>query len=110
MPTRSQSLCLLAPFGRLVIFGSTSGAPDTSIAPGALIAGSKGVLGYSLTSLIHSDPKHVAANLREAFELIQTERVRIAISDALPLEHALLAHQRFEQGANTGKLLLRIEP
>lgn len=109
-PTRSQSLSLLAPFGRLVIFGSASGAPDAPIAPGALIAGTKGVLGYSLSSLIHSDPKHVAANLREAFELIRTERARIVISDTLPLEQAALAHQRFEQGANTGKLLLRIEP
>lgn len=109
-PTRSQSLSLLAPFGRLVHFGNASGNPDVPLAPGALLTGNKGVMGYSITNLSRVLPKHLAATARRAIDLLVRGQIRLDITDTLPLEQAALAHRRVESNTNTGKLLLRVQP
>jgi NADPH2:quinone reductase len=108
-PTRSQSLSLLAPFGRLVVFGYASGNPDVPIEPGALMAGNKAVVGYSISALNRIDPKHTAATIRRAIDLLIEKHIRIDITDILPLELAVIAHRRMESNTTTGKLLLRVE-
>ena len=107
-PTRSQSLSLLAPFGRMVHFGNASGNPDVPIAPGVLLAGNKGVLGYSLSNLRQDNPRHLVATARQAMDLLLTGQIHVTIADTLPLEQAALAHQLMESDANTGKLLLQV--
>jgi NADPH:quinone reductase len=107
-PTRSQSLSLLAPFGRMVHFGNASGNPDIPIAPGTLLAGNKGVLGYSLSNLRQDNPKHLVATAQRAIDLLMTGQIHIAIADTLPLEQAAVAHQLMESNANTGKVLLQV--
>jgi NADPH2:quinone reductase len=107
-PTRSQSLSLLAPFGRMVHFGNASGNPDVPIAPGTLLAGNKGVLGYSLSNLRQDNPRHLVAIAHRAIELLVTGQIHIDIADTLLLEQAALAHQLMESNANTGKLLLQV--
>ncbi len=108
-PTRSQSLSLLAPFGRLVHFGNASGSPDMPLAPGVLLTGNKGVIGYSVTNLSRVAPGHLTATARHVMDLLVTGHIRIDITDTLPLEHAALAHRRMESDAHTGKLLLRVQ-
>jgi len=108
-PTRSQSLSLLAPFGRLVHFGNASGNPDVLLAPGALLTGNIGVMGYSITNLSRVDPKHLAATARRAIDLLVTGQIRLDITDTFPLEQAALAHRRMESDTNTGKLLLQVQ-
>ncbi len=66
-PTRSQSLSLLAPFGRMVHFGNASGNPEVPIAPATLLSGNKGVLGYSLSNLRQDDPSHLVATAQCSF-------------------------------------------
>ncbi|MGH7862376.1 MAG: quinone oxidoreductase family protein [Candidatus Dormibacteraceae bacterium] len=107
-PTRSQSLSLLAPFGRLVNFGNASGNPDVPIAPGTLLSGNWGVLGYSLGGLRRIDPKHLATTAGRAMDLFATGQLRIEIADPLPLEQAAVAHRRIECDSHVGKLLLRV--
>ncbi len=109
-PTRSQSLSLLAPFGRLVHFGNASGNPDVPLAPGTLLTGNKGVMGYSITNLSQTLPKHLAATARRAIDLLVTGQIHLDITDTFPLEQATLAHRRMESTTNTGKLLLRVQP
>ncbi len=109
-PTRSQSLSLLAPFGRLVHFGNASGNPDVPIAPSALLTGNIGVLGYSISTLSKVDPQHLAATARRAIDLLVTGQIHLDIAATLPLEQAALAHQRLESSTHTGKLLLQIQP
>lgn len=108
-PTRSQSLTLLAPFGRLVHFGNASGNPEVPIAPTTLLTGNKGVLGYSISALSQRDPQHLAATARRAVDLLVTGEIHIDIAATLPLEQAALAHQRMESKTHTGKLL-QIQP
>ena len=108
-PTRSQSLSLLAPFGRLVVFGYASGNPDVPIEPGALMAGNKAVVGYSISALNRTNPEHTAATIRLAIDLLVESHIRVDITDTLPLEQAAIAHRRMESKTTTGKLLLRVK-
>lgn len=107
-PTRSQSLSLLAPFGRLVTFGNASGNPEVPVSPNPLLAGNKGILGYSLSALRQDDPSHLVTTARQALDLLVTSQLHIAIAETLPLEQAALAHQRLEDNTTTGKLLLSL--
>jgi NADPH2:quinone reductase len=109
-PTRSQSLSLLAPFGRLVVFGYASGNPDVPIEPRALMAGNKAVVGYSISALNKANPEHTAATVRRAIDLLMEGHVRVDVTDILPLEQAVVAHRRLEGSATTGKLLLKVQP
>lgn len=109
-PTRSQSLSLLAPFGRLVVFGNAGGSPDVPFAPGPLLSGNIGVLGYSITNLSREHRGHLAVTARRAIDLLTAGQIRIDITETLPLEQAALAHQRMESAAHTGKLLLGVQP
>jgi NADPH2:quinone reductase len=108
-PTRGQSLSLLAPFGRLVHFGNASGNPDVPFAPGVLLTGNKGIIGYSITNLSRVAPGHLAATARRAIDLLVPGQIHIDITDMLPLEQAALAHRRMESDSHTGKLLLRVQ-
>lgn len=109
-PTHSQSLSLLAPFGRLVVFGFASGNPDVPIAPGALMAGNKAVAGYSFSALHAAHPEHTAATILRAIDLILEGHIHVDITETLPLEQAATAHRHIEGSASTGKLLLQVQP
>jgi NADPH2:quinone reductase len=109
-PTRSQSLGLLAPFGRLVVFGYAGGNPDVPIEPYALMAANKAVVGYSITSLQKTNPEHTAATIRKSVDLLTEGHIRIDVTDILPLEQAAVAHRRMESNTTTGKLLLKVQP
>lgn len=108
-PTRSQSLSLLAPFGRLVHFGNASGNPDVPIAPGLLLTGNKGVLGYSISNLSRVAPQHLATTARRSLELLVLGQLRLDITETFPLEQAAQAHRRLEESTSTGKLLLQVQ-
>ncbi|HVU70261.1 MAG TPA: zinc-binding dehydrogenase [Ktedonobacteraceae bacterium] len=107
-PTRSQSLSLLAPFGRMVNFGNASGNPDLPIAPGPLLGGNKGILGYSFSALRQEDPGHLIVTARKAIDFLVTDKIHLNIAETLPLEQAARAHQLMESNASIGKLLLQV--
>lgn len=112
-PIRSQSLAILAPFGRLVIFGnasnSTGKALDIPLEPGAFLSENKAIMGYSIGTLSQSAPHLLAATARRALDLVAQSQVKIDITDILPLSQASEAHRRLESRNTTGKLLLRVQ-
>ena len=107
-PTRSQSLNLLAPFGRLVVFGNASGNPEIPISSLKLLYENKAVIGYSITSINKKNPEHTAATIRRAIDLLVEGHIQIAITAILPLEQAAIAHRRMESNTTTGKILLQV--
>jgi NADPH2:quinone reductase len=107
-PTRSQSLSVLAPFGRVALFGNASGNPDLPIAPGTLLGNNRGVLGYSFNGLLLTDPEHLVATARKVSTLLVTDKVHVDIAKTLPLEQAAQAHQLIESNTSVGKLLLQV--
>lgn len=111
-PVRSQSLTVLAPFGRLVIFGNandpTGKQQDLPRTPGAFLVENKAVMGYSIGNLSQTAPHLLATTARQTLELLARSQIRIDITDILSLEQASEAHHRLESGHTTGKLLLRV--
>ncbi len=107
-PGRSQSLELLARFGRLVVFGNASGNPERAIPPGELLRANRSLVGYSITALTESAPQLVAQSARRVLTLMAEAKLTIAISEILPLDQAGEAHRRIELRAHLGKLLLRV--
>jgi NADPH2:quinone reductase len=108
-PTRSQSLSLLAPLGRLVVFGNASAQPDVPLLPSDLLATNKAVLGYSFSGLMRTVPQAIAATARQALALLANGHIDMNTVRILPLEQAAEAHRLIEAGSTTGKLLLQAE-
>ncbi len=108
-PTRSQNLALLAPFGRLVVYGNASNAPEQAVLPSSLWQTNKAIIGYSITSLSRTAPHLIAETVQQVIRLMAEGSLSIDISATLPLEQAAEAHRRMESRAHVGKLLLRVQ-
>jgi NADPH:quinone reductase len=107
-PTRSRNLPLLAHFGRLVVFGNASGAPEEPIVPGNLLRSNTAIVGYSLSALTRTAPELVAETASHVLDLIADGKLTFAITK-LPLEQAAEAHRLIESRAHVGKLLLHVQ-
>jgi NADPH2:quinone reductase len=98
-----QSIGLLAPFGRAVVFGASAGGltsvPVTSLFP------LKTVSGFSLLAWRAADPQQARADIAALAGLFGTGRLR-AVTDALPLAEVTRAHRLLEDRAVVGRLLL----
>jgi NADPH:quinone reductase len=105
-PVRSQSLTLLAPFGRLIIFGGVE--HEEPISPTRLWRENKGVLGYSMSNLSRNAPKRLAASAQEALKLVAASIITLDITKIIPFEQAAEAHRLIENRQHVGKLLLQV--
>lgn len=108
-PTRSQNLTILAPFGRLVVYGNASNNPDKPMLPGDLWRSNKGVIGYSITSLSQTAPHLIAETVQQVLRLMATGALKIDVSAIFPLEQAAEAHSSIESRSHVGKLLLHVQ-
>lgn len=106
--TRTESLDLLRPLGRVVAMGNASNAEDVSVSTNQLWFSNKAVLGFNLGALSAAFPERVGQAARSALQLVARGEVRVVVTDILPLEQASEAHRRIEQGTTTGKLVLRV--
>jgi NADPH2:quinone reductase len=102
--TRQRSLELLAPLGRLAIYGNASGEPEAAVPAARLRREAKAVLGFSIATLAAADPARAQALGRQAMRA----GIEVDITDVLPLEDAGRAHERLESRRSTGKLLLAV--
>ncbi|GAB2736944.1 quinone oxidoreductase family protein [Kitasatospora kifunensis] len=104
--THWRSLAALAPFGRLVSFGSAGGDAPWQADLAGLMPG-RSVAGFSLFALAQSAPAALRELVARAFELAASGAVDPLITAELPLDEASEAHRLMESRATTGKLLLR---
>lgn len=107
---RARSFQALAPFGRLVHFGNASLEPEVAPEAFDLRARGHGYIGYSGGQHHALDPEGVRLTYREAVDLVGSGRVRIDVTEVLPLERAADAHSRIEAGEAVGKLVLAVRP
>ena len=103
--TFDASLAVLAPFGRLITFGSASRVPATPIIPTALLAGTKTVAGFWLGNCF-GDKALVNDVIAELFALIQGGKLRPVIGPIFPLSQASEAHRQILARKTTGKVTL----
>lgn len=102
----TASLGLLAPFGRVVIFGALNlqdfelGLPELK----SLVAGNRSLSGFTLKPLLSM--AGVKADLAELFSLAERGELTVLPGGSFPLEQAAAAHRALESRRSTGKLVL----
>jgi NADPH2:quinone reductase len=102
----AQCLALLAPFGRLVLYGPLSLAdfrPDAE-ALKTLIFGNRSIAGFAL--LPHLAPERLAAELGDLFALALSGDLRLLPGASFPLAQASAAHAALQSRRTAGKLVL----
>lgn len=106
--TRRQGFELLAPLGRLVLYGNATDEPEPGVADSILRAQVKGALGFSIVVLAAVDPSRARAISEEALAAVVRGDVRVDVTEVVPLAEAPRAHELLEGRASTGKLLLAV--
>lgn len=102
--TLLQSIDLLAPFGRAVVYGAASG--DFAAVPVTSLYALKSVVGFSLLAWRAAAPKQAAAEVVELAEHFATGRLRASVHTRLPLAEAAEAHRILDGRQQLGRVLL----
>jgi NADPH:quinone reductase len=101
--TTLRSLELLAPFGRLVIYGAADSLADV---PFTSLARLRTVTGFSLLAWRAARPQEYRTAMAELTELLTTGRLRPTVHTRLPLSEAAAAHRLLDARAQLGRVLL----
>lgn len=101
----AASLDLLAPGGRLVVYGSASGEP-VSVPTQALIYRGLSVVGYSMGAQMA--PQEMAAGLQALVGAAAEGRLKPLVGLRLPLAEAAAAHRAMGERKTTGKVVLDV--
>jgi NADPH:quinone reductase len=99
-----QSLHALAPFGRIVVFGSASGQPR-DVPPDELEELNAALVGFWLRPLTKT-PKRLSEPLAELFAYVRENGLHPHVGRVYPLEDVRQAHADLEGRRSVGKLLL----
>lgn len=98
-----QSVGLLAPFGRAVVFGASAG--DLTSLPVTSLFALKTAAGFSLLAWRAANADQARLDLAELTGLFQAGDLR-AVTTSLPLAEAVQAHRLLEDRTIIGRLLL----
>ncbi len=98
----------MAPFGRMVCIGSTSGQLQQIPGVGDLRMRGVGVLPFSMGALRTRHPDLFAKTSAEGIEMIRSGALRPPIGHVLPLAQAAEAHRLLGSRATMGKVLLAV--
>jgi NADPH2:quinone reductase len=107
-PTRLASFDVLAPFGRVAVYGEAARHPDLHLPVLALWKNNRTLTGYNIGDLARRDPALLRTHALKSLSLAASGAVRIDITDEYPLENAAEAHRVLQAGANRGKAVLKV--
>lgn len=94
----------LAPFGRMIVFGIAS-REQRDVSTGALLQGSKSVIGFWLIHLLLRR-EVVAPMIGELLGAVAGGELEVNVGEVYPLSEAARAHEDLIARRTTGKLLL----
>jgi len=102
----NKSLQILAPFGRMVIYGAASGerAEFSGI---QLMYKNQSVIGYWLTAWM-SRPDKTAEAAKGLMQYLASGKMRIIVGNTFPLHQAVEAHKAIADRKTTGKVVLTV--
>ncbi len=103
-----QGMELLAPFGRMVVYGHASGQPAQVSTP-ALHRQNKAVIGYSSGHYRRARPQALRPSVEAVLGYLLRGELRLQIGARFPLAQAAQAHRLVENGQSVGKVLLTVE-
>jgi NADPH2:quinone reductase len=95
---------VLAPFGRMVVFGIAS-REQRDVSTAALLRGSKTVVGFWLVHLLARQDL-VAPMIGELLGAVAAGELKVTVGEVYPLSEAARAHEDLIARRSTGKLLL----
>jgi NADPH2:quinone reductase len=102
--TFDKSLNCLAPRGVLALFGQSSGPvpplDPARLAKNAVFLTRPGLVQYTLTR------SELLQRAGDVFDWVRSRKLKLRISETLPLKEAAEAHRRLEGRRTTGKVLL----
>lgn len=103
-----QSLNCLAPYGRLVHFGNSSGEVG-NFKTNELHSSCRSILGFSLGTTRKQRPEILKDTAKQVFRYIEEGKLNIKIGHHFPLEDAASAHRLIESRQSVGKILLDVK-
>jgi NADPH:quinone reductase len=108
----AQSLKCLAPFGRIVVYGTASRQPlefdpETVIKVFYDPAPNQSLHVFNLGLWFGLRPQAAIEAFQEVIGLVVTGQVRVQVGQVLPLSKAAEAHRLLEERATTGKIILK---
>ncbi|MPY29836.1 zinc-binding dehydrogenase [Streptomyces adustus] len=107
-PTRLASLEVLAPFGRVAVYGEAARHPDLTLPVLSLWKNNRVLTGYNIGDLARRAPETLRRHAVAALAQAASGAVRIDITAEYDLADAAQAHQVLESGGNMGKAVLRV--
>jgi NADPH2:quinone reductase len=102
--TFDKGLKCLAPFGHLILYGRSGGAPEP-LNLFRLFEKSTKVSGFVLYT-VAAVPDVMRRGIEESFKLIAQGKVKLLVGRSFPLAQAAEAHTFMESRQSTGKLVL----
>lgn len=107
-PITQRSLACLAPYGRLIQFGNSSGQPGI-IQTSDLHSSCRSILGFSLGTTRINRPESLRHTAKQVLNYLKDGQLNIKISYQFPLEEAEAAHKLIESRLSTGKIVLDVK-
>lgn len=104
--TTDASLSALAPFGRLVHYGMASREAPSPVAPSALMARSRGIIGFWLAHCMADPGRYLADQMAELLALTASGDLRPVAGASYPLADAAEAHRDLRARTTRGKVVL----
>jgi NADPH2:quinone reductase len=103
--TFDQSLRALAPFGRLVTYGTASRELPTPVDPRSLVHGSRGVIGFWAAHCF-TKPAMFREPVQELLDMVAAGDLRAIVGGTYALGDARAAHEDLRGRRTVGKLVL----
>lgn len=107
--TRAASAELLAPLGRLVVFGNASAAEDLRYGLLEFQQTNRTAAGYNVAALANTAPQVYREHANNALRLLYDGAIRLPVTAILALSDARRAHALLENRATTGKTILKVQ-
>jgi len=103
-------LAVIAPGGRIVLFGNAGGGEQAPLPPaGRLIGGNIAIGGFSISRLWATAPHRASAGLRRVLSLIAEGQLDIAVTEVGSLADVPAVHQLLAEGRGDGKYVVRVQ-
>ncbi len=99
-----QNIACLAPFGRIVVYGSLSGGV-TPFVTQMLIPKCQSIIGYNTVIQSHEDRMRASQALMQA---IASGQLKTFVDHSFPLAEVAAAHKMLEENRATGKVVLMV--
>lgn len=107
-PLRKASLEVLAPFGRVVVYGDLGRHNDWTTDVWDLWKNNKTVAGFNIGDVARRSPAQIGSYLEQALAALATSRLTVAPPAVVPFADAPELHRRFEAGTTHGKTVLTV--